>query len=51
MLMSYGEYLQKTEKQDCRESWIDWKTEVCGMDYMKARKSSNDSEWGYRKGE
>ena len=48
-IMSYEEYLSKTNGKDCRESWIDWKTECCGMAYMDARKTSYDSEWGYTK--
>lgn len=45
--MSYDEYLNKTGKQDCRESWIDWKTDVCGMRYMDARRAAYDPDWGY----
>ena len=48
-LINYGEYLEKTNKKDCRESWVDWKTEIHGMTYMDARKASYDPEWGYKK--
>ena len=47
MFMSYEEYLTKTNKEDNRESWIDWKTEICGMSYMEARRASYDPDWGY----
>lgn len=47
MLMSYEEYLIETRKSDCRYSWIDWKTDICGMSYFDAIKAANDPEWGY----
>ncbi|WP_206459407.1 hypothetical protein [Anaerovorax sp. IOR16] len=47
---SYKEYLQKTGKKDSRESWIDWKVEICGMDYEEARIASIDPDWGWEEG-
>lgn len=47
---SYKEYLQKTEKKDSAISWIDWKVEICGMDYEEAKKASIDPEWGWEEG-
>lgn len=46
-MMSYNEYLTKTGKEDNKQSWIDWKVEVCGMRYMEAVRASNDPDWGY----
>lgn len=46
--MSYVEYLKTTGKKDCKESWIDWKTECCFMSYGDARKVSYDPQWGYK---
>lgn len=45
--ISYDEYLEKTGKEDCKESWIDWKTDICGMSYLEAVRAANDPEWGY----
>lgn len=47
MTISYEEYLAKTGKEDCKESWIDWKIDVCNMPYMEAVRAANDPEWGY----
>jgi hypothetical protein len=47
-LMSYNEYLQNTGKDDCKNSWIDWKAEIHGMFYSEAIKAAHDPEWGYR---
>lgn len=47
MLMSYDDYLRQTNKEDNKESWIDWKTDVYNMPYMEALKAANDPEWGY----
>ena len=47
MVMNYDEYLQKTKKEDNKQSWIDWKFEICGMSYTEAVKAANDPEWGY----
>lgn len=47
MLISYEEYLSKTNKQDKRESWIDWKTEICGLRLDEATKAAYDPEWGF----
>jgi len=47
MFMSYADYLEKTKKEDNRNSWIDWKTEICGMSYTEAYKASYDPDWGY----
>lgn len=45
MFISYYEYLEKTGKKDSRKSWIDWKTECCGMDEKEAIKSSYKIKW------
>jgi len=47
MIISYEEYLEKTDKENCVDSWIDWKVEICGMSYVEARKSAYDPEWGF----
>lgn len=45
---SYEEYLKVTKQKDCKESWIDWKVECCGMSYQEAYKASSDTYgWGY----
>lgn len=46
-VMSYEDFLKETKKEDNRESWIDWKTDVCGMSYLAARRAAYDPEWGY----
>ena len=46
--MSYEEYLSKTNSEDSRQSWISWKTEVCGMEYTGAVRAAYDPEWGWR---
>ncbi len=48
--LSYREYLQKTGKKDSAISWIDWKVEICGMDYEEAKKAAFDTEWGWEEG-
>ena len=45
--ISYDEYLEKTGKEDCKESWIDWKTDVYNMSYIETLRAANDPEWGY----
>ena len=45
--MSYEEYLAKTQKEDNKESWIDWKFEICGMSYLEAIREANDPDCGY----
>jgi len=45
--MSYDEYLEKTNKENCAETWIDWKVEICGMSYMEALRACNDPDWGF----
>jgi len=47
---SYKEYLQKTGKNDVRQSWVDWKIEICNMEYEEAVKASIDPEWGWEEG-
>jgi len=47
MPISYDEYLEKTGKHDCKESWIDWKTDIYNMPYTEAVRAANDPEWGY----
>jgi len=40
MYMSYDEYLEKIGKKNCRQSWVDWKVEICGMDEAEAIQAS-----------
>lgn len=47
MFMSYAEYLKETGREDCRDSWVDWKHNIYGMNYEEADKASRDPEWGY----
>jgi hypothetical protein len=47
MPISYDEYLTQTGKEDCKDSWIDWKTDIYGMNYTEALRAANDPDWGY----
>ncbi len=47
MLMSYKEYLERTNQTDARFSWIAWKVEMCGMTTEEATKAAYDPEWGW----
>lgn len=39
-MMSYEEYLQRTNQNDTRSAWKWWKIEVCGMSEREAIKAS-----------
>ena len=47
MILTYHEYLTKTNKEDNKDSWIDWKFKICRMPYMEAVRAANDPNWGY----
>jgi hypothetical protein len=47
---SYKEYLQKTGKKDCRQSWIDWKIKICDMEEKEAIIAAHDPDWGWEEG-
>ena len=45
--MSYREYIVAMRLVDCRQSWVEWKQDICGMSEREAIKASIDPEWGY----
>lgn len=49
-LVPYKEYINLTSREDNRQSWVDWKIEICGMSEDEAIKASIDPEWGYKSG-
>ena len=48
MFMSYEEYIKKLNLKNCRQSWKEWKMDICGMSEKEAIKASIDVEWGYK---
>lgn len=44
--MSYDEYLEKLNKEDTKESYIDYRTDICGVRYTKALNEANSPDFG-----
>ena len=43
-LLPYEKYLENTNKEDCRESLIDYYMDICEMSYIRALAESCDYE-------
>ena len=47
--MKYEQYLEKTQSPDCRQAWINWKTDIYRMSEREAIKAAYDPKWGWEK--